>query len=63
MVGMSGVMKQQVVQYWYNIMEKLLKMLVQAKTLRSNRSPIFQFVFEIVEHIKVNLQEKKVVII
>jgi hypothetical protein len=63
MVGTSGVMKQQVVQNWYNIMEKLLKMLVQAKALRSNRSPIFQFVFEIVEHIEVNLQEKKVVII
>jgi hypothetical protein len=63
MVGTSGVMKQQVVQYCYNIMEKLLKMLVQAKALRSNRSLIFQFVFEIVEHIEVNLQEKKVVII
>jgi hypothetical protein len=63
MVGTIGVMEQQVVQYWYNIMEKQLKMLVQAKALRSNRSPIFQLVFEIVEHIEVNLQEKKVVIV
>jgi hypothetical protein len=42
-------------------MEKELRTLVRWRALKSNRAPTIDFLFMIIQQIKVNLQDKKVV--
>jgi hypothetical protein len=57
--GTHGVTEQQVVQHWYNILDKELKTLVRSEALRMGEPPSLQFVFETSERIEINLLEEK----
>jgi hypothetical protein len=54
-----GVTEQQVVQHWYNILDKELKTLVRNEALRMGEPPSLRFVFETSERIEINLFEEK----
>jgi hypothetical protein len=55
----QGVTEQQVVQHWYNILDKELKTLVRNEALRMGEPPSSRFVFETSEWIEINLLEEK----
>jgi hypothetical protein len=54
-----GVIEQQAVQHWYNILDKELKTLVRNEALRMGEPPSLRFVFETSERIEINLLEEK----
>jgi hypothetical protein len=54
-----GVTEQQVVQHWYNILDKELKTLVRNEELQMGEPPSLRFVFKTSERIEINLLEEK----
>jgi hypothetical protein len=54
-----GITEQQVVRYWYSILDKELKTLVRNEALWLDEPPTLRFVFETSERIEINLLKEK----
>lgn len=57
-----GIIYQQAVQHWYNILDKELKTLVWGEALRPGLPTMLRFVFETTECIEINLLEERATI-
>lgn len=58
-LAIQSVTKKQVVQHWYNILDKQLKDIVEREALKLGVSPILRYVFETSKRIEINLLEER----